>query len=260
LKSSGNIHVEREGDRVVVRSQWGNSLVGSICLGLFYIAGVIVIYLLNGEITDNLPSQVVTAGLILVGVYIMLPRRLTATFDSQERRSIRVYNFSFGLVRHRRVIAFDEIVALAIRNYGGDSWLPIVMRKSARPVTLTIEGGSRDDAIKAVETISSATGIAVDRAGFVPSDAWRSQTPRSKRWKLEGLDAFGRGYSFYALGEYDTEQAAVAATQERLAGLEKLQPAGEPGGRDEVGVVSPNGDRRQIFSAGAPPTVRAMPS
>jgi hypothetical protein len=43
LKSSGNIHVEREGDRVVVRSQWGNSLVGSICLGLLYIAGVIVI-------------------------------------------------------------------------------------------------------------------------------------------------------------------------------------------------------------------------
>lgn len=93
MKSSGNIHVEREGDRVVVRSQWGNSLVGSICLGLLYIAGVIVIYLLNGEITDNLPSPVVTAGLILVGVYIMLPRRLTATFDSQERRSIRVYNF-----------------------------------------------------------------------------------------------------------------------------------------------------------------------
>jgi hypothetical protein len=75
-------------------------------LGLLYIAGVIVIYLLNGEITDNLPSQVVTVGLILVGGYIMLPRRLTAT--CQERRSIRVYNFSFGLVRHRRVVAFDE--------------------------------------------------------------------------------------------------------------------------------------------------------
>lgn len=166
MRSSGNIHVEREGDRVVVRSQWGNSLVGSICLGLLYIAGVIVIYLLNGEITDNLPSPVVTAGLILVGVYIMLPRRVIATFDSQERRSIRVYNFSFGLVTHGRVIAFDEIVALAIRNYSGDAWSPIIMRKSARPVTLTIEGGSRDDAIEAVETISSATGIAVDRAGL----------------------------------------------------------------------------------------------
>jgi hypothetical protein len=119
LKSSGNIHVEREGDRVVVRSQWGNSLVGSICLGLLYIAGVIVIYLLNGEITDNLPSPVVTAGLILVGVYIMLPRRLTATFDSQERRSIRVYNFSFGrmlvprhqLQRHRAMHRSSQIVA-----------------------------------------------------------------------------------------------------------------------------------------------------
>lgn len=183
MKSSGNIHVERDGDRVVVRSQWGGSLVGSICLGLFYIAGVIIIYLLNGEITDNLPSQVVTAGLILVGVYIMLPRRLTATFDSQERRSIRVYNFSFGLVRHRRVIAFDEIVALAIRNYSGDSWSPIVMRKSARPVTLTIEGGSRDDAIKAVETISSATG-STERASFpAMHGAAKLRGPRGGSWK-----------------------------------------------------------------------------
>jgi len=69
-------------------------------------------------------------------------------------------------------------------------------------------------------------------------------------WKLQGYDTFAR--EEYPLpGEYDTEEAAVAAARERLEYLERTQPSqtsgGQAGIQDRVYVICPDGARFRVW-------------
>jgi hypothetical protein len=70
------------------------------------------------------------------------------------------------------------------------------------------------------------------------------------KWKLEGYDTFSE--EEYPLpGEHDTEDAAIAAAQERLADLERTQPSESSGGQDgiqdRVYVIRPDGERFRVL-------------
>jgi hypothetical protein len=69
-------------------------------------------------------------------------------------------------------------------------------------------------------------------------------------WKLQGHDTFSR--EDYPLpGAYETEEAAIAAAQERLEHLEATQPSrtsgGQDGIQDQVSVVRPDGTSFRVW-------------
>jgi hypothetical protein len=64
------------------------------------------------------------------------------------------------------------------------------------------------------------------------------------KWTLQGYDTFA--HESYPLdGEFDTEQAAIAAAKDHLDELERTQPSASSGGQDgiqdRVYVVRPDG-------------------
>jgi hypothetical protein len=160
-------HIERAPDMVVIRSQWGN-LVVSIVIGGAYIAGVISISAANKllESHDWFPWTV-TSGLVLCGLLIMVPRRMTVSFERRNKKAVRVYSAAFGLFTRRREILFHDIASVAVRNFENDGDAlsePIIRRKNDEVISLAMRGGSRDEARTAAQAISSGTGIMLEDA------------------------------------------------------------------------------------------------
>jgi hypothetical protein len=157
----------REPDLVIIRSQWGN-LVGSIILGCAFIAGVIAISAAN-ELPESHDwfSWTVTSGLVLSGLFIMVPRRMIVSFECRHNRVVRVYSAAFGLFTRRREIRFDDIASVAVRNFEDDGDAlsePIIRQKNDEVISLAMRGGSRDEALRAAQAISSGTGIMLEAA------------------------------------------------------------------------------------------------
>lgn len=172
---SGSFAIEREPDKVVIRSQWGN-LIGSIFISAAFITGIIWIGASNGmrlsDFWNGMRASdpwawIVFNGLILLGLVIMVPRRLTTSFECKTRKAVRVYKFAFGLITRRREIFFDDIACVAVQDYKDDGETLSALafkRKSGEITPLAIRGASRDEALRAAQTISSVTGIALDAA------------------------------------------------------------------------------------------------
>lgn len=145
--------IEHEPDQVVIRSQWDN-LIGSILIGAAFIAGVIWIEAANrirlsDHWDDMLPSVhwawIVSIGLILSGLFTMVPRRLTTSFECENRKAVRIYRFAFGLITRRREIPFDDIACVAVQDYKDDGEILsalAIRRKNGELISLAIRGVS----------------------------------------------------------------------------------------------------------------------
>jgi hypothetical protein len=164
---SDRFHIEREPDLVVIRSQWGN-LVGSIVVGAAFIAGVISISMANELLeTHDWFDWTVTSGLVLVGLFIMVPRRMTVSFEARSKQVVRVYQAAFGLITRRREILFDDIACVAVRNFWNDGETlsdPIIRRRNGEVISLAMRGGSHREALSAAQAISSGIGIQLEAA------------------------------------------------------------------------------------------------
>jgi hypothetical protein len=164
---SDRFHIERRPDLVVLRSQWEN-LVGSIIIGGLFIAGVVWIWVANDMLLLNAWAPwTILLGLVLVGLFIMVPRRMTVSFECRNRKAVRVYKAAFGLITCRREIFFDDIACVAVQNYENDGEAlsaPIIRHRDNEVISLAMRGGSRDEALSAAQAISSATGITLEAA------------------------------------------------------------------------------------------------
>jgi hypothetical protein len=164
---SNRFHIEREPDQVVIRSQWHN-LISSIFIGAAFITGLISIAAANGMLLSHRWAPwIVFSGLVFIGLFIMLPRRLTTSFECRNRKAVRVYKLAFGLITRRSEIPFDDIACVAVQKYENDGetfWAPTIRHKNDKVISLAMRGGSRDEALRAAQTISSATGIALEAA------------------------------------------------------------------------------------------------
>ncbi|MGB6538975.1 MAG: hypothetical protein WBF58_23790 [Xanthobacteraceae bacterium] len=165
LAASDRLRVELRPDLIVIRSQWVN-IVGSIIVGCAFIAGVIVISVANGLLLshDWFPWTV-TSILVLAGLFIMVPRRMTVSFECKNRKMSRAYSAAFGLITRRREISFDDIACVAVQNYESDGEAlsrPIIRQRNQGVISLAMSAGSRDEAFRAVQAISSATGIILE--------------------------------------------------------------------------------------------------
>jgi len=163
----GRFHVERGPDQVVIRSQWGQ-LVPSILLGTVFIAGLFWIMEANNMLSAphwSSGAWMAVCLLISAGFFIMLPRRLTVSFDCRNRKAVRAYQFASGLVTRRREIPFDDIACVAMQNgkQDGEAFCTLAIRqRNDEVISLAIREGSRDEALGAAQAISSATGIALE--------------------------------------------------------------------------------------------------
>lgn len=78
-------------------------------------------------------------------------------------------------------------------------------------------------------------------------------TPKEK-WRLEGYDTFDSS-PYHIDGEYNDEEAAKNAANNRLASLEKSQPSSSSGGQgtfgiqDQVFIVRPDGSKFRYFAS-----------
>ncbi len=166
---SDRFQIERGSDQVIIRSQWEH-LVGSIFIGVCFIAGLMWITEANGMLSAPHWEPlvwIVVSGLSLFGLFAVLPRRLTVSFDCRNRKAVRVYKLAFGLVTRRREIPFDDIACVAVQNYENDGealCTPTIRHKNDEVISLAMKGGSRDEALRAAQAISSATGIALGTA------------------------------------------------------------------------------------------------
>lgn len=74
----------------------------------------------------------------------------------------------------------------------------------------------------------------------------------NEKWILEGYDTF-EGDSYPLEGEYDNEEEAKKAAQDRLKKLESTQPSKSSGGQgifgiqDHVFIVDPKGNKKRVF-------------
>jgi hypothetical protein len=72
---------------------------------------------------------------------------------------------------------------------------------------------------------------------------------RSSTWKLQGRDTFA-GEEYALDGEFDSEDAAIAAAKACLDELDRSQPIASSGGQDgiqdHVYVVRPDGTRFRV--------------
>jgi hypothetical protein len=164
---SEQFHFECGSDQVIIRSQWGQ-LVPSIVLGACYIAGLVWIMKANGMLSAphwDPGTWAVVSVLISVGPFIMLPRRLTVSFDARTRKAVRVYEFAFGLITRRCEIPFDTIACVAVQNKeaDGEAFSTLAIRqRNDDVISLAMKEGSHDEVLKAAQAISSATGIALE--------------------------------------------------------------------------------------------------
>jgi hypothetical protein len=103
--------------------------------------------------------------LVAAGLFLMVPRRLTVSFDCQNRKAVRTYQFAFGLITRQRVIPFDDIacVAVQIGKHEGEAFCKLSIRqKNDEDISLLMKEGSHDETRDAAQAISSATGIALE--------------------------------------------------------------------------------------------------
>jgi hypothetical protein len=161
-----NFQVERGPDQVVIRSEWGQ-LIPSIGLGACYIGGLCWIMQANGMLSESdwdAGTWMVVSLLISAGLFIMVPRRLTVSFDCQNRKAVRAYQFAFGLITRRREIPFDDIACVAVENgvHEGEAFSKLAIRQNDAVISLLMKEGSRDETLGAAQAISSATGIALE--------------------------------------------------------------------------------------------------
>ena len=162
-----NFQIERSSDQVVIRSKWGQ-LIPSIGVGACYIGGLFWIMQANGMLSAPQWSPFEWMGvsvLVAAGVFLMVPRRLTVSFDCQNRKAVRAYQFAFGLVTRRREIPFDDIACVAVENgiHEGEAFSKLAIRqKNDEVISLLMRQGSHDETLGAAQAISSATGIALE--------------------------------------------------------------------------------------------------
>ena len=78
----------------------------------------------------------------------------------------------------------------------------------------------------------------------------RVQGMPGRSWKLQGYDTFS-DEDYPLPGEYETEEQAIAAAEERLDHLETTQPSrtsgGQDGIQDRVYVIRPDGTRFRVW-------------
>ena len=153
------LHIRRQGNILIAWSWNTGWWLGALFAGF---AGL----LLMGWIASSTSDVPRWGGLFFLvfigfGVYQMLPRTVTTTFDLGDRRILRTLSFCHGLYVRKRACAFAEVTGIGLKeSYNeGYSYRPIITLRDGGVLTLSASSGGSLIYEDALQTICAETGL-----------------------------------------------------------------------------------------------------
>jgi hypothetical protein len=100
------------------------------------------------------------------GVFLLLPRMVTTTFDVASRQVTHEASVA-GFARKSRTYPFDMIDSLMLVQYAGDvaSYMPVIKLKDGGVHALAVANGRLTDFAKLLRDIAAATGLRLREVG-----------------------------------------------------------------------------------------------
>src|SRR5262249_13605412 len=134
-----DLRLERQGNALVVHAKHNARWVGVLLSGF----GLCVTWYIYGiEIANHGVPALVTYWLLLmfgvavagIGVFLLLPREVTTTFDLGSRHVVHHVSIGRGWYERRRTYAFAEIAGLRLTGYDveSDSYMPSMMLQNGK--------------------------------------------------------------------------------------------------------------------------------
>jgi hypothetical protein len=161
-----DLRLERQGDALILHASNGARWLGALGGGL----GLYLIWRIYGI---GLPNQSWLAllaycfGLVLgvmflgIGVFLLLAREITTTFDLRSRRVVHHLSIGHGWYERRRTYAFSEIAGLRLNGHDAesDSCMPVMMLLNGETRWLSTANGSYLICATTIEAICEVTGL-----------------------------------------------------------------------------------------------------
>jgi hypothetical protein len=119
-------------------------------------------------------SVVIGVMVLGVGVFLLLPREVIATFDLRSHRVVRHVSIYRGWYERRCTYAFVEIEGLRLNGYDAEpgSYMPVMVLLNGETRWLSTANGSYLICTMTIETICAVAGF--QKLGVVRQRWWES--------------------------------------------------------------------------------------
>lgn len=169
----GNLHVERKGDSLVVRSKRdiGVRMVGALFAGFgLFMIWLTIRHALGGP--GHFFGLMFAVVFVCFGVLLALPSFVTTVFDLRSRRVHHHLRLAWGWYERHRSYPFTEVAGMGIKEYTGEdlTYMPVMITTDGKTRWLVSENGyTRSVYADAIEAICAVTGL---RKLALPRPRW----------------------------------------------------------------------------------------
>jgi hypothetical protein len=160
----GDLRLERQGNALIVHSRhnarWSGALVGGF--GIIFLVQWIGLPEQSGlAVLGYWLGVVFVVTFVGLGVFLLLPREVTTTFDLGSHRVVHLVSVGRGWYERRRTYAFAEIAGLRLNGYDGepDSYMPVIKLQNGGARWLSTANSSYLICEMTIEAICAATGL-----------------------------------------------------------------------------------------------------
>jgi len=138
----GNLHFDRAGDALLLRSVHTGAWLGaigcafSVCWTIFWLHGA-------SDHATSLFGLLIGIFLIVASAFCMLPRMVTTVFDLRSERIVHSISICDGWYRLDRTYSFAEVECIAIKHdaVDGYSYIPVLELKNGQTRWLATSPG-----------------------------------------------------------------------------------------------------------------------
>jgi hypothetical protein len=157
-----DLRLDRQGDALIVHSRHSARWVGALLGGFALFCLIFEIRIPNQSGLALLAywfGVVIGVAFVGIGVFLLLPREVTTTFDLHSHRVVHHVRIGRGWYERHRTYAFAEIAGLRLNGYNGDSYMPVMTLRNGETRWLSTANGSYLIYAMTIETICAATGL-----------------------------------------------------------------------------------------------------
>jgi hypothetical protein len=162
----GDLRLERQGDALIIHSRHDARWMGAILVGfaLYFIWRIYGIGIPNQSglvVLGYWFGVVIGVTFLGIGVFLSLPREVTATFDLRSRRVVHYVSIGRGWYERRRTYAFAEIAGLRLNGYDAepDAYMPVMTLRNGETRWLGTANSGFLIGTMTIEAICAVTGL-----------------------------------------------------------------------------------------------------
>ena len=102
-----------------------------------------------------------TAGLVAVAAFMMLPQSVTTIFDPANAQVTHTRRFGQGIFERTRTFGFAEIESVGLKEAGHEplAYIPILRLKDGKSRLLAVDTGSYFAHAEVIKIVCEATGL-----------------------------------------------------------------------------------------------------